>query len=124
MRPAGYILDDAMNPVPKDDIIEVAEWCHANPDKLRVGWDEVGPYQVSTVFLHGVDHNWRDVGPPILWETMVFEVDRRGRRSSMDYQWRHTSYAEALGFHGDVVAAIRTHQVAPKKLDRALQDLR
>jgi len=26
---------------------------------------------VSTVFL-GIDHNWSDQGPPILWETMVF----------------------------------------------------
>lgn len=31
-------------------------------------------YRVSTVFL-GLDHNYSDDGPPVLWETMVFHPD-------------------------------------------------
>lgn len=33
--------------------------------------NEIGKVTVSTVFL-GLDHNFQGVGPPVLWETMVF----------------------------------------------------
>ena len=43
-------------------------------EKERREWQiisEVDCYRISTVFL-GLDHNYTGVGPPILWETMVF----------------------------------------------------
>jgi hypothetical protein len=32
---------------------------------------DIGGIHISTVFL-GLNHNYHDDGPPILWETMVF----------------------------------------------------
>ena len=40
-------------------------------DYKVVARTEVGPYVVSTVWL-GLDHSYRDEGPPLIFETMVF----------------------------------------------------
>lgn len=37
----------------------------------------IGDLEVFTTFL-GIDHNFTDGGPPILWETMIFDSDGRG----------------------------------------------
>ena len=55
--------------------------------------------RVSTVFL-GIDHNFRDAGPPILFETMVFGL-------SDDMQDRCATYDEAEAMHARVVAEVR-----------------
>lgn len=43
----------------------------AKKKKLELGGV---PIKLSTIFL-GIDHNYTDDGPPILWETMMFGVD-------------------------------------------------
>ena len=66
---ALYILKDR-KPVPVDEL-EWAQWFGAHHDERVVGrWDFAGT-EVSTVFL-GCDHQFRDDGPPLLFETMVF----------------------------------------------------
>lgn len=50
---------------------------------------------VSTVFL-GLDHSFGD-GPPVLWETMVFNGEH-----DQD-QWRYTSQEEAIAGHSHAV---------------------
>ena len=47
---------------------------------------------LSTVFL-GLDHQWGDEGPPILFETMLFDDDED------DYQTRCSTWDEALVMH-------------------------
>lgn len=38
----------------------------------RIAETFVGPYRVSTVWL-GINHNFLGVGPPIIYETMIFD---------------------------------------------------
>ena len=64
----NYILD-GQTPVPCDDIMEWGRWFEQR-DVRRVGYDTVGVYSVSTVFL-GIDHAFGS-GAPLLFETMVF----------------------------------------------------
>lgn len=72
---------------------------HDPDDLTRVGWDEVGPCEISTVFL-GLDHGWGD-GPPSLFETMVF-----GGAWDQD-QERYCTWDEAEAGHKATVEKIR-----------------
>lgn len=58
------------------DRIDMYEWCRLHRDnKYKVlDYDKIGPWAVSTVWLGG-DHNYYEVGPPIIFETMVFAHD-------------------------------------------------
>lgn len=67
-----YILDKNGEPVAEPDLMT---WATAFEGiDRRVKQEHVGEFFVSTVFL-GLDHGWGD-GPPILWETMVFQKDK------------------------------------------------
>jgi len=59
-----------------------------------------GDVRVSTVFL-ALNHNFADVGPPVLWETMIFGGEWDGS------QWRYTSKLAALAHHEVIVARLR-----------------
>lgn len=67
-----YILDKNDKPVPCNSFMKWARWFES-ADK-RVELTKVGELEISTVFL-GLDHSWGD-GPPVLWETMVFDKER------------------------------------------------
>lgn len=94
-----YILDDDKNVV---QISNIQRWgiTFEDIEKRRVDKtileDDV---EVSTVFL-GLDHQW-GVGPPILFETMVFggEWD--------DYQERYSTWDEAVEGHKRTVEKIK-----------------
>lgn len=70
-----YILDGHKDPV---ECMSLMMWCAwmewaRRHGKLQVGVDKVlKRFTVSTVFL-GLDHRFGDTGPPILFETMVFD---------------------------------------------------
>ena len=67
-----YILDGTHEPVPVTDVLAWAHW-HEMTDR-RVALTAVTPtIEVSTVFL-GLDHNFSGHGPPLLFETMVFQA--------------------------------------------------
>jgi hypothetical protein len=72
-----YILNEQGVPVVEPDLYKWAEWNYnkdAARDRSIVKQEHFGTAKeimVSTVFL-GLNHNWRNDGPPILWETMVF----------------------------------------------------
>ena len=73
-----YTLDDKNNPVP----CSLDEWGKYfkhdfKENKRRVAEDRIGEYYISTIFL-GVDHNFFEVGPPLVFETMVFKDDDYG----------------------------------------------
>jgi hypothetical protein len=92
--PQHYVLDD--NNVPQR-----ATWLEAARffsvlKRRRVGWDKVGGYVVSTVFL-GLDHQFGR-GPPLLFETMIF-ADDAGKGGAEDYQRRYSTWDDAFLGH-------------------------
>jgi hypothetical protein len=91
-----YMLDERGEPVGTDDIYVWAAWFEdVNNRILAHDRDESGTrdVMVSTVFL-ALDHSF-GLGPPVLWETMVF-VGGGGRDV---YCERYTSRADALAGH-------------------------
>lgn len=64
-----YILDENRQPL-KVDLETWARWF--SDENKRVALDETRYYRLSSVFL-GIDHNFTDRGPPLLFETMLFE---------------------------------------------------
>jgi hypothetical protein len=91
-RLANYKLaEDGMTPVPCESSLEWAAWYEkGNRVLCQTDFGVLG--EVSTVFL-SIDHNWRDDGPPVLWETMVFggPLDEE--------QYRDTSWVRAAARH-------------------------
>lgn len=88
-----YTLDNNNKPIAATSITEAADWLDKNLERKVVKQDYVGDIWVSTVFL-GLDHAWpRDGITLILWETLIFggEYDQ--------YQYRYTSYEDALEGH-------------------------
>ena len=67
-RPMYYRLDEEHRPVE----CNLMEWAAAFEKDRRVAWFEHELFVISTVFL-GLDHRFFGGGPPILFETMVFE---------------------------------------------------
>ena len=61
---------------------------------------EVGPFRVSTVFL-GLDHQFTADGPPMIFETMLFDEDHK---ATDDYQTRCATWEQAEVMHKEAVA--------------------
>lgn len=69
-----------------------------DPEYKRVAEDHVGRYWISTVWL-GLDHQFGD-GPPLIFETMVFEKDETGEVNFADLDSdRYSTEAEAVEGH-------------------------
>jgi hypothetical protein len=68
LRPINYILS-GRTPVEQPNLFRWGEWMKTADRHVR--HTEQGDVRVSTVFL-GLDHNFSDCGPPILFETMAF----------------------------------------------------
>jgi hypothetical protein len=103
-----YILDNNYNPV-SAPIMEAAQWMDENPNRKKVGYDELtdlngDDVRVSTVFL-GLDHAWNSK-TPVLWETMIF-----GGEHDQSYQERYSSHQEALEGHQKAINFINTGYV-------------
>lgn len=99
MRPDKYILDENGEPQPEPDLMKWGLWFE-DIEKRRVAWTEIEGVNVSTIFL-GLDHNFSDGGPPILWESYVMGGDLDGEMR------RYSSRAEALKGHDEIVEAVR-----------------
>ncbi len=69
-----YVLD-GHEPVLEHDLMKWARWFETADRTVRR--TEHGNMMVSTVFL-GLDHNFDDDGPPVLFETMVFTGNETG----------------------------------------------
>ena len=83
-------------PVPEPDLLTWAAWFES-ADRV-VFQSEIPGGMVSTVFL-GLDHNFSQVGPPLLFETMIF---RDGADDGE--QWRCSTWMEAEAQHREVFA--------------------
>jgi hypothetical protein len=98
VRPERYILDANHNPVVCDDLFKWARWFETADRRVAHDMDEgegAERIRVSTVFL-GLDHNFAEVGPPVLWETMVFGGTLDGEQA------RYASREAALRGHQDM----------------------
>jgi len=74
-----------------------------NADRV-VKQDTVGKVFISTVFL-GIDHNFGDEGPPLIFETMIFGWME-------EYQERCSTYDEAEAMHQRAVDMVRSTMAA------------
>ena len=100
-----YRLEEGWRPVRCESLREYVE--SQIGKEIRVGRDEWahpdGAIIVSTVFL-GIDHDHSGVGPPVLWETMIFAsdpiIDRYCRRCA-------GSVEQAQAMHMEVVKHVR-----------------
>jgi hypothetical protein len=97
--------------VPITDLMQWARWYEnaRRNDVTRIAADTVGNWWVSTVFL-SLDHQYFD-GPPILFETMVFEhhddPEMHGHCESM---YRYSTIEEAEVWHKAIVESLRRHE--------------
>jgi hypothetical protein len=92
-----YILNENGDPVECTDLLEWARWFETKERIVSQNTIcEVPRIWVSTVFL-GLDHNFSDEGPPVLFETMIF-IDK-----SVDHCWRYATRIEALHGHAHAI---------------------
>lgn len=106
-----YILDRATGRV--SQVYSTTEWGDSFEKCDRViGLDHLTPdVDVSTVFL-GLDHNYGDSGPPILFETMVFSGDSWDDERCV----RYATMAEAIEGHKRICEEIRAELGIPTPL--------
>lgn len=96
MRDQKYILHG--RDIIKADLMTWARWFQDNHEARRIGRDKLeNSFEISTVFL-GLDHNFGREGPPLLFETLVW--DRRG--DEVDGA-RYSTYDEAEAGHARMV---------------------
>lgn len=74
----------------------------------RIALTIVGGFKVSTVFL-GLDHNFSMIGPPRLYETMVFQLKDDGSMTSAEEKGfnRYCTWAEAELGHEEIVQELK-----------------
>jgi hypothetical protein len=89
MKPIRHYILKGKTPVPEPDFMK---WAMTYGLNNAVELTEIGNVSVSTVFL-GIDHNYCAEGPPILFETMVFN----GKYDQ--YQIRYTTWNKAKKGH-------------------------
>lgn len=107
-------LDKEGNPITTE------EWGRLKDDDeyYRIGLDTVGSYTVSTVWL-GLDHQFMEGGPPLIFETMVFtNTAWNADRSEEDHESlldldcvRYSTEHEARVGHADMCTLIRATYV-------------
>ena len=99
-----YTLDDKNDVVgPCDDFLDGCRWQKENQEQRKVAKDQVGKYRISTLFL-GLDHSFRRGGPPLIFETMIFEGD--GWTDL--YVDRYSTWKEAEEGHKKAVGLAKT----------------
>ena len=96
-----YSLDKNNNILTFNSHEEYLNWHKENQDITRTIKKTTFENEIliSTVFL-SMNHNY-DGGPPILFETMIFDDDEIGDRDGEQY--RYTTYDEALNDHNRIV---------------------
>jgi hypothetical protein len=100
-----FILDEQGQPQPAT-LMEWGQWFETA--HRHIADDHVGDIRISTVFL-GADHNWRDEGEPLIWETMIFGGDHD------QSQWRCSTREQALAQHDAAVKLAKGE--SPSTLD-------
>jgi hypothetical protein len=107
-----YILVNG-EPVPEPDVLKWAKWFEDDESRVvaRTKIDDIARIEeicVSTVFL-GIDHNFFEYGPPILYETTIFGGDHN------EDMWRYSTRADALHGHEVAVAHAKNQEYGPRE---------
>jgi hypothetical protein len=92
-----YVLC-GQSPVLEPDLEAFAQFFD-DPANHIVAQVQIGRCFISTIFL-GIDHNWRNQGPPLLFETMTFTDGEPGHCE------RCCTWLEAEEQHARVVAMV------------------
>lgn len=66
-------------------------------NKKHVAYDVINGYRVSTIWL-GIDHDWLNDGPPLLFETMIFLPN-----DQEEYCDRYTTWEQAVEGHQEAI---------------------
>ena len=77
-------------------------WKEANPDQIRLGFDERGPLRIMTIFQgwdYGASHSSMDQAP-LLFETIILRDQKELHKR------RYRSYEAALAGHAEVLNAL------------------
>ena len=107
-----YILGDDNEPILATEPMQAWKWLEEHPHRKIVGLTRFPDgTRVSTVFLR-LDHRCNG-GPPVLWETMVFDGPPDGEYE--DFQERYTSYKDAVQGHIAVVSELCSLSDVTKK---------
>jgi hypothetical protein len=96
------------------DVLEWEDWTKRH--RRHIAETFIRGYRVSTIFL-GIDHNFSGVGPPLLFESMVFGPKMEPCNmpggvtwlfhESLNYQPRYSTYNEAELGHEELCQEIR-----------------
>lgn len=95
-----YVLNDQGEPVLETDPLRWGERFARSRKQRIVKQETIGGLFVSTVFL-GLDHQ-HGKGPPILWETMVFD-----NKTTTDMDRCYGNRQNALAMHQRMVEKAR-----------------
>ncbi len=105
-----YILLNDHSIIEEPDFIKWAEWLQDAGENRIVKQEKVFSrwryYFVSTVFL-GINHRYDNNGPPLLFETMVFDNEES------IYCYRYPTWAEAEKGHKHTVNCVKQCRWSP-----------
>jgi len=85
------------------DPISYEEWLEKfeTPGYQHIAKTELdGGVMVSTIWL-GMNHQYNEGGPPIIFETIIFEGEHDQE------MWRYSTFEEALADHHRIVQALK-----------------
>ncbi len=102
--PFGFYVLDGKTPVYVGNDLEAQNtalaWMEANPEQIRLGFDQVGPMLVLTVFQssdHGASRSSMDQAP------LLFETTISGGPDDLEPRRRYSDYDAALEGHAELV---------------------
>jgi len=99
MDDEGLFFDRDGNPMSQEQWTETFAIRHTK-DYKQVAFEDMDDVHVSTVWL-GMNHNFTGVGPPLIFETMIFGGPHEG------WTQRYPTEAAAIAGHDQAVAALR-----------------
>lgn len=102
-----WVLDTDGRTPKTADTREWAVWYETHDKERVVAWSSTPLGNISTVFL-GIDYSFGS-GPPILFETMIFEAKPPLIEDS-EYMWRYATWDEAAEGHARILTAMMCGQ--------------
>jgi len=102
-----FILDSNGEPVAEPDLLTWAQWIEDHDQERIVLQSTVGDITISTVFL-GLDHNWKQKGKPLIYETMIFGG------SHNYYTKRYSTKEEAETGHAAAVGLVAAEDLVTR----------
>ena len=107
-----------------------AQW-YSDHSKRRVAEDYTRFYRLSSVFL-GIDHNFSENGPPLLFETMLFEreatiklfwgklrtYNEEAFSDQDETQWRFATWDDTYANHQAILRRLLKQEAVAEELAR------